>query len=500
MVRENEAAEAQNIAQLLRAKALGGSPIRKVAIDSDEFDTLLQGGTIEQPNNTHLNHAFALFRDWVASQSLPDLGSFLYRLLNQCLIIRLNVGDAKDAFKLFETINNRGLRLSPTDIIKNFLLGNAARLDGDALAMAKAKWAEIILNLDGLNQEQFFRQFLCASLRQRITHSHVIMNFKKLFMQSVVEAKQLPDRHVYLEDDVVDDDVEKDNDAEVGDEAADRSAEADRERVTFAHFLNHLAGSAKSFAQIVRCRSGVASIDRHLRNLRMIKFQQCYGFLMYLRRGGCGDGDFVQILRLTEALLIRRSICKMRSNETESLFARLCSLDCRNAVDKVAEEYRLYTPSGEKFRDDFAATRFFASLIDRARYCLEQFEFKRHGSFPELSVNGPDAVHVEHIMPQKIRTKKAKAQFGDWPTYLGPQADAHHEKHVSRIGNLTLFAGPLNIGASSNPYERKKQAYTASAIKITNTLPHEYPEFRIEDIERRSSALADLAVGVWPRA
>ena len=55
-----------------------------------------------------------------------------------------------------------------------------------------------------------------------------------------------------------------------------------------------------------------------------------------------------------------------------------------------------------------------------------------------------------------------------------------HPDYVSRIGNLTLFAGPLNIGASNNPYDRKKTAYKNSAIKLTNSLPAEYPEFRFE--------------------
>jgi hypothetical protein len=69
---------------------------------------------------------------------------------------------------------------------------------------------------------------------------------------------------------------------------------------------------------------------------------------------------------------------------------------------------------------------------------------------------------------------------------------------VSRIGNLTLFAGVLNMGASNNPYERKKNAYMESAIKLTNSLPDEYPEYRFQEVDRRSSMLADLAVELWP--
>ncbi len=71
--------------------------------------------------------------------------------------------------------------------------------------------------------------------------------------------------------------------------------------------------------------------------------------------------------------------------------------------------------------------------------------------------------------------------------------------YVSRIGNLSLFAGELNIGASNNPYERKKSAYKKSALKLTKALPASYPEFRFEQVGDRSEEFADLAVVLWPR-
>ena len=107
-------------------------------------------------------------------------------------------------------------------------------------------------------------------------------------------------------------------------------------------------------------------------------------------------------------------------------------------------------------------------------------------------------MHVEHIIPQKIKAKKAKEEFGDWPAYLGPKSELLHPKYVGRIGNMTLFAGPLNIGASNNPYERKKAAYSDSAIKMTQSLPNEFPEFRFEQVDERSREFAALAVKLWP--
>jgi len=500
LVKEGEASEAQDIGRLLTAKALGGNPVRKIALDSldsSEFEQLANGGTVERPQNHHLCSAFTIFRKWVNEQQLPRLGTFLYRLKNQAIIIRLDVNEAKDAFKLFEIINNRGLRLSPTDIIKNFLLGNAARFSADALALARTKWAELIKSLDGVNFETFFRQFLCAHLRRRITVSFVIANFKKIFMQQVIEATQLPERHWYLDEEEsgegIDDEAE-----DSGDSIDEPEAEVDVTRMSFATFMDQLVASARIFGEIVRGSTGNARSDRHLRNLRMIAAMQTYGFLMHLRVGECNDSDFHRILQLTEAFLLRRHVCRERSNENETAFARLCGVDCTNPLPEVTETYRQYSPPDERFREDFATTSFSTGLVERARYCLEQFEMNRQGDQVELLVGGGDLVHVEHIIPQKIKTKKAKEQFGDWTSYLGPNSEVRHPKYVSRIGNLSLFSGTLNIGASNNPYERKKPAYLRSAIKITNTLPAEYPQFRFDEVERRSEEFAKLAVTLWP--
>ena len=163
--KDGETSTAQDVARLLQARALGGSPAHKVLLDSldaGEFDQYLAGQTVDQPINRNLARAFGTFHEWAGQKKLADLGAFLYRLKNQCIVIRLEVSDAKDAFKLFETINNRGLRLNPTDIIKNFPLGNAARFGDSALEMARKKWAKLIENLDSVSFEAFFRHFLCA--------------------------------------------------------------------------------------------------------------------------------------------------------------------------------------------------------------------------------------------------------------------------------------------------------------------------------------------------
>ena len=487
--------EASEVAQLLSAKPLNGKAVKKVALDSidaDEFNDLVKQADGEHFKNWQLSQAFEIVRNAAKELSIDDLRAFLYKLRNQAIVIRLDVSQAKDAFKLFETINNRGLRLSPTDIIKNFLLGNAARFSEDALDAARKSWTELIAHLDETSSDAFFRYYLMTLFKTRIEKSEVIARFKNLFVTQVAEAAELPERHLYSDSTEAED--------EEGDTAhkSDVAHPTTSKKVTFKNFLARLVSSAKVYGEIVLGRTDDKRINRNLSNLRMIKAVQTYGFLTHLRVGGCSDKDFRHILKLTESFVLRRHVCRERANETEALFARLCANDPKSSVQFTRDAYRELCPSDEKFKEEFAGAHFSANLIDRARYCLEQIEIAEHGDHDELQVLGADDVHIEHIMPQKIRTKRAKDEYGDWITYLGSNAETRHAKYIDRIGNLTLLAEPLNIGASNNPFARKKSAYKDSSILITRALT-KLPNFRFSDIDKRSIALAEMAVTLWPQ-
>lgn len=498
------------VSRLLEARAEDGKPKPKIVLDSldaSQFQRHAAGDLEEPVANPRLRQAFEFFRTRLANLAAEDATSLLYRLKNQSVIIRLDVGEAKDAFKLFETINNRGLRLSAADILKNFILGNAARFGLSELQLARERWTECLVALDGLAIDTFFRQFMTAHLGRRVRRTEVVEEFQKAFMNEVLEAESLPDRVHFVSPDmdgtVDDDDEEEVSDLSereaVGDDIADEETQSGRTvRMSFAAFLSELVKSARIYRQLVLGETGREKLDRRLRNLRLIKAQQSYGFLMSLKASGCQDKPFEEVLRLTESFLMRRHITRARANENEVLFAQLSSIDAADPIPAVRDAYREYFPSDERFKEEFAAAVFPSRLMDRARYCLEQFEIAEQGAYPELVPLGADAVHVEHIIPQKIKTKKAKKKYGDWVRYLGPHALALHPKYVGRIGNLTLFAGELNIGASNNPYHRKKAAHAKSAFKLTQTLPTKYPEFRFDEVDARSKALAKIAIKLWP--
>lgn len=497
-----EQSTVSDIEKLSVAKSMTGKETAKIkldSIDANDYGTLASGEAGAEVTNRSLAGAFAFVRRWVADTSIEELKRFWYRLANQAIVIRLDVSNAKDAFKLFETINNRGLRLSHTDIIKNFLLGNAARFGEQQLTFARTNWAKVVVNLDGTDSDTFFRYYLTAATNKRVTAGKVVTQFKLLFHTRVKEAKNLPEQHLYDSPDDSTGEESDANDEGQGEEKVILITHAEPTKaVPFKKFVSALVNYSRAYGEIVRAETGDARVDRHLLNLRMIKAAQTYGFLMHLRVNGCTDKNLRAVLKITESFVLRRHICKERTNETETLFASMCAIDPADPVSEIRAYYRELCPSDEKFMEDFANTSFPANLIERARYCLEQIELAGHGSYAELAVLGGEHVHVEHIIPQKIKTNAAKDEFGDWVTYLGAASEAKHQRYISRIGNMTLFAGALNIGASNNPFSRKKHAYQESGIKLTQSLC-DYSQFKFSQVEKRSELLAKIAVGVWPR-
>jgi uncharacterized protein with ParB-like and HNH nuclease domain len=499
--------EHANIQYLLTAKPSGfpaGPKVSLESLDAMEYQQHVNGPAVLKPKNPNLALAFATFRAWTAKHDAESLDIMLSKLKDLSIVIRLSVSNSKDAFKLFETINNRGLRLSSTDLIKNFLLGNAASFGPSELVFARLKWAEIIKNLDGINQENFFRHFLTATIKKRVTRAYVVAYFKALFEQQVrgaeklVGTKILPtiqNEYTETEEDEGDEDILEIEDALP---KFNKKKLTDAPMVNFQEFVNDLVRQSLIYAEIVSGSTKNHSIDRRLRNLRMIKSVQTYGFLLAMRSRGCPDKTFEQLLELTESFLLRRHICKRRSNENESMFGTLCSVNALNPIPEVKKAFKNLSPTNDDFSVAFMKFEFKSGLIDRARYCLEKFEVSLHGAFSEIEIADTDKVHVEHIIPQTIKNTLNKNDPDGWIKYLGDRAEANHKHNVSKIGNLSLLAGTLNITASNAAYHVKKSEYQKSAIKITTMLPAEYPEFRFEEVEMRSKYFAEMAPKLWP--
>ncbi|WP_120770997.1 DUF262 domain-containing protein, partial [Mycobacterium syngnathidarum] len=90
----------------------------------------------------------------------------LLKRVKQAILVKLEVDSTSDAFTLFESLNNRGIPLTPIDIIKNSLLAAAdkKRQKGFTADRVFEQWNELLNDLgdDYKVQERFFRHYYNA--------------------------------------------------------------------------------------------------------------------------------------------------------------------------------------------------------------------------------------------------------------------------------------------------------------------------------------------------
>lgn len=119
---------------------------------------------IGQPKNFKRRLFYKAFKYFI--ENLPngknELDDLVERI-NSLNFIHISVGTQADAFTLFETLNNRGVPLSPIDIIKNSLLSEMDKKHDQRIDISYNQWQKLLNYIpDFDNQIRFLRQFYNA--------------------------------------------------------------------------------------------------------------------------------------------------------------------------------------------------------------------------------------------------------------------------------------------------------------------------------------------------
>lgn len=495
--------QANQIAQLLYCGDSTKKEKRKLVLgelDEPDMDSLFKN-KFDKIKNPRILEAYNTFFNFI-NNSVEDEGTswlekYYQKLIHTAKIIRLDVPEAKDAYKLFETINNRGLRLSATDILKNFILGHTAKIDDETLVKSKELWAELIVNLDGINSDDFFRQYVSSIYTRKISKTKLIEEFKKYYFKNVKDVEKLGE---YMYNYGVSEEESMD-DEDSGTEITDLIEENEEieNRISIEEYLKQIVNASSCYNKIVYARFEDKKINQLLKDLKAIKSFPSYIFLMhFLQFDNIDRKSKIKVLKMIASLMLRRHVVGRSTAYNDDIFANLLRLDkddesyLKNIKESLLADY----PDDDEFEDRFATHELKERVIDRARYMLTQIEYKITGNTNELAISNTEDVHVEHIIPKAIDTKRSKREYGNWMNYLSGNVILEHKKRVNRIGNMTLFSGILNIKVSNNPFLDKRKEYRNSNIKLTKNLG-EYKFFKFHHLDERGKELAKLAKEIW---
>lgn len=158
--------------------------------------------SLEAPNHRGITSTNKLIRKCFEFFSLKDYGSngaeiaqFIMSFSSAMIFTKIIVQDDLNAYKVFETLNARGVQLSTPDLLKNYLFSIVTKnneIGDDELDDLDENWSELIAQLGESNVSDFVR-YHYNSKRKMVTKKELFSS-----MRRVITAPQ--EAYAYLKE------------------------------------------------------------------------------------------------------------------------------------------------------------------------------------------------------------------------------------------------------------------------------------------------------------
>lgn len=378
----------------------------------------------------------------------------LYMGVSKLIIVEIALGREDNPQLIFESLNSTGMDLSQADLIRNYVLMQLHPNDQERL-----------YNDYWYHMEQLFHGGTDAELFDR-------------FMRDYLTIKQgtIPNiKEVYVNF---------------------KAYHHSKAGQTIEDLVKDIYRYADYFANLALDYEADIDIKRVMRRINKLKVNIVYPFLLEVYDDYAhkllSRTDLLEIFRLVEAYIFRRSICGIPTNGLNKVFATLArEIDKEQYLTSLKAAFLNKTASARFPRDDEFCTAFVVRdvynyphrnyLLDR----LENFRRKDHAYVEEYT--------IEHILPQNKNLSSA------WQQELGPNWQEIQGRYLHTIGNLTLTG--YNSELSDHPFLQKRNhpqgGFAHSPLRLNEHLAS-LEHWNEEEIKQRATLLAERAIKIWP--
>ncbi len=401
-------------------------------------------------SNRLLWQCFSYFRGQVeAWLGTPVDGTRLARLVSeaagrQLMFIRIVVDDELNAYTVFETLNARGLELSSTDLLKNYLFSRLrTAADLDAL---QRRWASLMATVHQERFPEFLRYHLQCQLPR--VRSERLLELVRETVRDGAGVFSLLD-------------------------ALERRAEV------FAALFD------PQHAYWIERRDSAS----HVRDLNLLRVRQMTP-LVFAAWEKLDEADFARLMKLLVVVLFRYSaVSGLNTNALEKVFHDAAKGLLDGRIHGPAGVFQMLRPiyvDDLRFEQDFA--RLAPDLSGQGkkliRYILARLESDASGRPCDPDT---DPGTVEHVLPEN----PSAAWEGDFP----PET---WERSVNRVGNLTWLEPALNRRVGNGDFKAKCEAYRSSAYSLSRQLADTAGEsWTPARLDARQRQMARRAVHLW---
>jgi hypothetical protein len=354
------------------------------------------------------------------------------------------VEDELNAYTVFETLNARSLRLTSTDLLKNYLF-SLLKTGATDLQQGKAQWNRVLSYVEFDAMPAFLRHYLAS--RQELVRAERLFKELRGQVRSREQAFELLDA---LEQHAV--------------------------------WYRALGDPNDDF-----WRGGFDACRQHVRALRLFGVEQFKPLALAALRVQLPPAEVARVLRACVMVSFRYHVVGKRNpNVAEATYnqaAIALSTDSRPSASGAISALRPLYIEDDEFCADFEvlSTHSRGRSARLTKYIL--FALERQLGGPDLDFESAEET-VEHVLPRAL-TKSWAADF----------SVEDHERFVARLGNLAILKPGQNADLGQLPYAEKRRVFAASGYKLSQEIRDD--EWTPTSIRVRQQRLAKLATSVW---
>jgi len=428
--------------------------------DNDLFKSIVaigRAGVLPEPTRPSHKRLIAAYKEAqnhvrriVAPFDEKDHGDVLERwvsfIQHNALAVLLKVPDDADAYKMFETLNDRGLRTSQADLVKNYLFGKS----GGRIEEVHNRWSYMRGALEALDDEDITINFLRHAL--------------------VLQKGYLSAADVY--------------------DAVQDVAKAEQSTVTFAAHLESLAPYyvATFNPENERWNDYPPAARSAIEVFNLLNIKPMRALLLAIAAkmdNAEAAKSFEHLVSVGVRLMIAATI-RSGSVETPLSLAAKDIFEGRITTAKqLKEQLKTLTPGDAQFKEAFERAR--VSSAKHGRYYLRSLEMTAKAE-PEpwfIPQDDRSVINLEHVLPEKPED--------NWPQI----SEEDVAQFAKRLGNLILLRASDNSQLRSAGFAEKRQIYARSPYVLTSQIA-ELDDWTVNAIVERQKRLAELALKTWP--
>ena len=415
--------------------------------------------SLEQPlrkqglnvSETLLRRAFLWFKDRMEKQSDGSgvtVARFVDALVDKLFFTVITVTDELNAFKVFETLDSRGVRLSATDLLKNYLFSVVSRdepHEQDIKAL-EDRWDGIVDLLGSERFPEFLRTF---------------WNSRNKLVRKTELFKVI------------------------------RSATQDREGAFT--LIRQLDRSAQVYMALRRPEDSdwMPEERNSLEQLKLFNVRQPLPLLLavFERFGEQDRPGFQRFLRAIAMISFRHNvICGRQSKEQEGIYNQIAqdvsSLKIETINGTLSKLGPIY-PDDREFEGAFAEkTLQTTSPRNKKVMRFILFALEKHVSGEAFEIEDSQYT-IEHVLPRQ--------PSDEWRQFDGQQQEAFRY----RLGNMTVLKAGENRDLGNSDYDKKRLTYEKSGFAITRNLAARYDQWTVEKICANQRWMAKQATSIW---